>query len=264
MKKNIVIVVLVVLVLGLSGYLVYDKVLNKEEVKNESHENNNIDEDTIKEDKLSYEEIKKYLSYVPIGVGEKDAYSEKQVDINTVAKDAVLRTVLYNSDLKVTSCDKVAECYNERNILKEDFNNKLFEMYNIKIDQFKSEYDNKFKGYLYEDSLIALKDGYYFELGHGNGKDKSATNKVSYELNGTDLIIKEQIALISSSECTFSIMDGSEVIKTYECGDAGYDEASADKEQYIKDNFSDFNTYKHTFKLNDSGKYYWYSTEVVD
>ena len=36
------------------------------------------------------------------------------------------------------------------------------------------------------------------------------------------------------------------------------------KEQYIKDNLSDFNTYKHTFKLSGNGKYYWYSTEVID
>ena len=57
-------------------------------------------------------------------------------------------------------------------------------------------------------------------------------------------------------------MNGSEFIIEYAlCGETGY---VGDYEEYIKDNFSNFNTYKHTFKLNSNGKYYWYSTEVIN
>lgn len=245
MKKNIIIIVLGVLVLGLSGYLVYDKLLYKEETKSENNGNNNIQ----KEEKITDDEIKKYLSYVPIGdTWEKDAYTEEKVDINTVSKKAILNTILYNENY-----DKLSE---------EDFHNKLEEMYNIQIDQFKFEYSDEFEKYLYEDSLIVFEDGYYFVMGHGSRKDKSSNNKISYELLGNDLIIKEQVALIVSSECHAAVMNGSEFIIEYAlCGETGY---VGDYEEYIKDNFSNFNTYKHTFKLNSNGKYYWYSTEVIN
>ena len=32
--------------------------------------------------------------------------------------------------------------------------------------------------------------------------------------------------------------------------------------KYIEENINEFNTYKHTFKLNENNNYYWYSTEL--
>ena len=35
-------------------------------------------------------------------------------------------------------------------------------------------------------------------------------------------------------------------------------------EKYILDNIDSGNTYKHTFKVNNEGNYYWYSSELVN
>lgn len=54
MKKNIIIVILAIMVIGLSGYIVYDKILNKSEkqennseISNKKEENNNEIENNI-------------------------------------------------------------------------------------------------------------------------------------------------------------------------------------------------------------------------
>lgn len=35
-------------------------------------------------------------------------------------------------------------------------------------------------------------------------------------------------------------------------------------EKYILNNIDSGNTYKHTFKVNNEGNYYWYSSELVN
>ena len=44
MKKNILVIILTILVLGLAGYIVYDKVLNTEEKNINYQENNNLNQ----------------------------------------------------------------------------------------------------------------------------------------------------------------------------------------------------------------------------
>ncbi len=54
MKKNVFIIILVIIVLGLGGYLVYDKVLSKDEVKKEKTETKEVKSDkNAKEDLIT-------------------------------------------------------------------------------------------------------------------------------------------------------------------------------------------------------------------
>lgn len=262
------IIILIVLVLGLVGYIVYDKVLVDNNSVNNNKENNTSDKSTTTEkiETITNEELEKYLSYVPFSLLHEDAYHGNNFNISNVNKASLLFTVFHHPELKYATYEDGENCWGGSCILEEEFNKKLVEMYNVQIEMFNSEY-NESEKWVNLESYLLLKDGHYFELGYGGGKYKSDISNISYEIINNELIIKEQIGIIVESVGDVIIFNGGESIKEYtytgvEDSDAANFEEQAEK--YIKDNINDFNTYKHIFKKNNNGTYYWYSTEVVN
>lgn len=220
---------------------------------------------TKKQDVLSENKIKEYLSYVPFSLLHDDAYEGNRVTINSVNRAALLYTVYHNGDFDYILSENEEACLGEDCVLEEEFNSALKNMYNIDITFFDSEEDTSEKWYDYEEYL-KNKNGYYFELGYGGGKEKSEKIELDYEIQGNELIIKEQVAIIHTSEETVTIYNGKEKIKEYSIIDENGSIINVDDDisEYIETNFDKFSTYKHTFKRNTSGTYYWYSTEVVE
>ncbi len=108
--------------------------------------------------------------------------------------------------------------------------------------------------------------GYYVSF---FGTDSPTLKKYSviekYDTNKDDLVIYEKMAIIEKIGDTVDLykFHDKNSVKTldYEGKDMSYDEIDKDVEKYIKSNIDDFATFKHTFKKNDTG-YYWYQTEV--
>ena len=96
MKKNIVIIILLMLVLSMGGYLVYDKVFNKEEnteVKVEEKEENN--KEVVTKDLKNYNinDIKNIEVIVPV-LGSSDP----EMDSITIENKEEIKEILLNID----------------------------------------------------------------------------------------------------------------------------------------------------------------------
>lgn len=262
-----VIIILIFLILGLIGYIVYDKVvLENNSMNNNVLNNTTTTTTTIKnQETLTEEEINKYLSYVPFSLLHEDAYHSNSTNINNVNKAAILFTVFHHDSLENSTYGDNENCFGESCIIEESFNKKLEEMYNVKIDSFKSVYveSEKWKNF---ESYLLLKEGHYFELGYGGGKYKSQVSNISSEILNEQLIIYEQIGIIVQHAGEVNVYNGGKSIKEYtHTSEGNFDGINLEElaEQYVKDNINEFNKYKHIFKKNSDGTYYWYSTEVV-
>ena len=80
-----------------------------------------------------------------------------------------------------------------------------------------------------------------------------------------ELVIREKALFIVLKGNEYYIYENSNInsnqepLKTYEYNNRTLNDIA----DLLKEDFKDYNVeFKHTFKMNDSG-YYWYSTEVV-
>lgn len=151
MKKNIVLVILSMIIVGLCGYLAYDKMLNKEELKENSQSQNeaNIDDETNETDKKQEDKYKKY-----------------EVMENIELKDGSKWIVIKNSDENSDYVTAIA-----RDTYEEDIQGETYEK--ISNEVFKSEKINYNQSEMkkYVDSIeeklnVKLKkvDGYTIRL----------------------------------------------------------------------------------------------------
>lgn len=148
MNKNIIITILVVLVLGLGGYLVYDKVINVEEVPVNNNQQNNVQDTTndvvIEQKDAAYfdQYLKAFLSCDGLSVSrnaenfsnkditnfvsryynllsEINAYDEVTYKVNVVDVDALIykyfnksNVVLDTNPNEITTITKQDNVYN--------------------------------------------------------------------------------------------------------------------------------------------------------
>ena len=287
------IVILSILVLGLIGFILYDK----SHVKS-SNENNIITttdnvETTTSNKKISKEEVEKYLSYVPFEYNSQvmyctwkndeecnneikyfDAYSEEKVSIKDINDELLLRMAIYKTkDVSSTEsfesnfsiCGEEETCILDEYYKGEAVRNKVYEMYNKNVDLKEFSVGG---GYAY------YKNGYY-AIGHGAGNyPPTKLNKIiNYEISNKDLVIVEQAIFIydmASKTDEIDITkatnyDNEDILKTFFynlCAENNNCDSISKK--YAEDNLNNSNKFKHTFKLNTNGTYYWYSTELVN
>lgn len=280
-KKNtgliILIIVLSILVVGLGGYIVYDKVFTKEKeevsTKNETKEEAKIE--------LSNAELEEYLSYVPIKEElnnyedyniyynyTNDAYSGNLETISSLSKDLLMAKV-FNLSQKATTkeksnftwCGDSTACEGDEYVTIDTFNNTITKMYNIKnIDVTK---------FTINGGGVEKTDKYYVSYhGRGGTAIKKYSETINYEIKNNDLIIYERASFIykDTTNNKISILkttDPSSIIKSDDGTNYNTDSAIITYAQsYMNSNQNEFNTFKHTFKLNENNAYYWYSTEL--
>lgn len=286
------IIILIVLVLGLIGFILYDKTFVKDINKNNSTTTDNV-ETTTSIKKLSNEEIEKYLSYVPFEYDSQviyctwkndedcsnenkyfDAYSKGKVSIKDINDELLLRMAIYKTkDVSLTDsfesdfsiCGQGETCELDEYYKGESVKEKIYEMYNKNVDLKEFSVGG---GYAY------YKNGYY-AIGYGAGNyPPTKLNKIiNYEISNNDLVIVEQaIFIYDMTSKTDGIditkatnYDEEDILKTF-----SYDSCAENNtcdtisQKYAKDNLNNSNKFKHTFKLNTNGTYYWYSTELIN
>jgi hypothetical protein len=261
----VLVIILLIIILVLGGYIVYDKVISN---------NKDVNEETIKDDEISLsdEEINNYLTYVPLnvsGFAEEygiDAYYGDKETISSINKEIAYgnayslseKTSLreeFDSSLEINT-SLIDSC-----VTKTNFNNEIKQLYNVNLEVKKFEYD---AGTVYTTDNL-----YCYYVGSGLLDSKHKVNKVlKTKVNDNELIIYEKAGFyqyVGEIIVTLTSKD-SDVVYNVNLESYNYDDEKGKEvaETYINDNINDFKTFKHTFKKNSDGNYYWYSTEVDD
>ena len=129
-------------------------------------------------------------------------------------------------------------------------------MYNI--DTIKVDGFNTGEGY------VKLSKGYYAAIMTRGSMPIHKYNKlIKYEVKDNDLVIYEKVlftAGISGFEYILKTTNSDLSTSLIQPTLGDYDEVR----KYVLNNIDSGNTYKHTFKVNNEGNYYWYSSELVN
>jgi len=295
----IIAILLVVIASGTTYIIMKTKDNHKEEIKEnlkEEREDNRKENDNKEpeEFKISNKETKELLNKVPFSNSGMcnttiaDAYDGKYNDINNINQDILLNMAYYNAPKYVfkanenkvkfnlsicgdTPCE-MSEYYQESSI-----NEKLYEMYNL--TSFKNKEQATKEGISIPGGKLYYQESFYASyLGCGASHYIKHSKNVYAKKVNDKLEIYED-ALFSTSAAydpDYQSVENKDQMKVYsntqdmkesknfidkfhvEYQDKNYiDDYNLD--QYGKFNYTKF---KHTFKKNNKG-YYWYSTEVI-
>ncbi len=283
-ERYIYIVLIIILVGVISAgttYILMDKKSNNSEIKEkDKQEENKKEEEKIT---LSEKELEQYLSYIPNGNDYslynnnnpiQGAYDMKIANINSINKNLLLARVItllsndnkYFANNKEISLNKKimssimgVESIDEELTTKDYYsltfiNSKLKEMYNYELGSLKNAME-------VEDTFNINGMCYYYDNGNiimCGGGDNFQTNInliEKYEANEKELIIYENAALLLE-------LNEEKILRDY------YNKYEVkinnnDAINYIKEHKDKFTKYKHIYKKNDTG-YYWYQTDVVE
>ena len=294
--KKVVIIILVILVLGLAGYISYDKYFYKyfkkaevKEVKdNNKKELKNLDIESS-EVKDLYEKLVDYSDGVMYPLGS--VYNSSKTTYNNLNKKALL-TKAYDDNGEISklkdkvTCDEVNEngtwentiygkdgekCDDssislERfNISKTDIQKKLINIIGIdqekKIEYISFEPGPSFTCTYYNDEYYC-----YDTQGGDNNPGNSVTQitKAEKDEKGNVYIYDNYILFYHNLDTekfdVYNTYDKDTKLNTMEIGD----NPESIKDYITKYGDEDINTFKHTFKKDSAGNYYWYSTEIVE
>lgn len=200
MKKNIVIIVLCILLLGVSGYLVYDKVLSNKKEDTENIDNNIINDNTKEFTKDDFDKI------VTSHLGLSSLLNKKS--LNEMTNQERLRMIidLYNDEDKYStfSQSKLEKIHND-SVIKE---------LNINYENLNDYYGT----FLWNDKLVGFEYNindktftYTGALGHGgSSRGNIAYSKmVSLDTNGKTYTVKYKYVFLNSTG------DGPSDVKLY-------------------------------------------------
>lgn len=286
MKKSekYIYLILGVIVLGIVIAGVAFAVMKGSEKDNKTPNSNenNVDKPTNNDEKvtLTNEELEEYLSYIPKDAsdGGFNAYTTP-TNVNDIGNNVLLGKTL---DYVFSLCDNET-CERKDNldtgylyqdmlnvaVPKATIDDLMLKRYNLKyiVKENLSEMVTSYSAtcfYYIDDSFIADTCSSSFYPNYLNVVD-------SYEATNDNLIIYEYAVTNDSTEI-FDMAGDYIKIKYNKILDY-YTDYSVDvydickydtdcANNYFKEHKTDFTKYKHTFKKNDKG-YYWYSTEVA-
>lgn len=269
-STTLVIVMLIIVILGLAGLVFYqNKLLDKERKKVNSNKTDNTTSE-VEQNKFCEVGLNNYLKMVPylqeydsdseMYEYNEDAYTGKLVTANDLNVKLLLaqayryaeRTNVQHS-INHPICGNdlcTADIYVEEKTFKET----VKDMYNI--DTIKVDGFNTGEGY------VKLSKGYYAAIMTRGSMPINKYNKlIKYEVKDNDLIIYEKVLFTASvSAVTYVLKTTNSDLSTslIQPTLGNFDEA----EKYALNNIDSGNTYKHTFKVNSEGNYYWYSSEL--
>ena len=257
-EKSILIVIIIILVAIIASGATYIIMSNKNDNNsNQESSNPNKESQELESNKqtifFTEDELKDYLSILP-----RDIYSNQKTSLNTIDKDILLSKLLTDESSCWTekTCDfdmnqklKVVDYYPEKYLSEYDYmefvegympldyvKKQMLKVYNVNISEIENNKEFNYNyGFVYHNN-------YFMQTGGGDPSEYESVSYIDdYEVENNNLIIYEYMANFIENEINFS---------KYE-----------DAVKYLKEHKSDFPRYKHTFKKNATG-YYWYSTEI--
>ena len=283
----VMVVILSVLLMGAVGYICYDKFMVKEEP---------VADNEPKEEKLSEEEVMKLHDSLIIKDTEASLYFKDDIDVDKNTNELVeyVLTKYAEENNWKKQLDEFYENEAEKNsndyskafsVSKDEIENMLNKTFNVnKTLELKDKQTYSYRAWVI--TYSAEDNMFYLDAATTGPEYGGLKNKLTkYEQEGNTLYIYDKFVmchLANGAECykTSSYNLIVTASKQKESEDVKYDSNIIKKDyngvvepvydeyinyDYIFENYSDkLNTYKTTFKKADDGKYYWYSSEIVN
>ena len=262
-ERAIYIVIIIILVGILSAASTYIIMNNKNNKQNNNSNTNNkepIENNDKKNNEekitLSNTELNKYLSYT-LDLGDTIGPDNTIVNINTADKALILGNALYQ--IKESEYIKKQEQSASNyvyvdgdgyyyHVSEAKIESLLKKMYNLELKDFNlKENSNKYVATAGGICYLYVKQG--FTPLECSGSEGKLSKIDSYEANDQELVIYEYAVGLDA---------GNNINDYYTQKIINID----DDDNYFDKHYKEFTKYKHTFKKNDTG-YYWYQTEVV-
>ena len=279
MKKNIILyIVIVILACALTGSIVYILMSNnnKTETKEENNrENNNQEEDKEEQITLSGSELKEYLNYVPKNnlLSEFNTY-ETPSHINDLNDNAIisnaLRILTNNTDFDSMEDSYTIEDFPDYSFdirySSEEIIEQTLKMYNYKVTNLTNVTSSNIGEGMYGSTqfIFDYYNGYFYGMNAcADCSDNHISKIKEYIATEEELIIYEYGAYLESemgenhNTRLVDYQTNKEENLENPCSSIENDYSC-----YYDNLLDEFTLYKHTFKKNDTG-YYWYSTEVA-
>lgn len=265
------VIVLCLLVVGLTGYMLYDKVLNKEnEVADEQNYDNGIGGTSIENVVIKNSEVNKLYNYVQASLNSNNVclgYYYQNPFKNHTLKDKISLVLINYVDNNIKEIDNnflSRIISNDREFLKVNYQyyvdenyvkNGMKTLFNIDVNEFSNE-DN-YGVWKYRNDAKAFVQG----SGGGDYEGKIIQQVIEYQELDNEVILTVVKAEILSSSQTIIGEDG-ETIKS--AGVYRYVNKNStlvfdnvtNNFEFTKENINKFPQLKYVFKKNDNGKYY--------
>ena len=253
MKKNTVLYIIITILLIIIAVGITYIIMDKNDINNNPNENNNQEEQIT----LSEEELEEYLSYIPKDIinNEQNMYINPRTN-DELPIETLLGAALNYAD-KYTNLRQETEYGDTFLFSKNEINSLMKKMYNKEPVPLEDEIE-------YNCAIYSEYDNNYYLQSGGCGIGQIHLRKIdSYQATEEELVIYEYAAYLEETEGA----DYVAIIKDYINDEKAYlgmpcPDTENDFSCYFEESVGDFTLYKHTFKKNDTG-YYWYSTEVA-
>ncbi len=262
---SVIIVILVAFIASGITYIVM-KDKNSETLEESNNTNNSIvpNDDKVEKDEeevitLSENELNKYLRYIPGEANCEDYVSGKC--------NAYVHDETYSSEVEIfyligNALGLLSDGADDLSVVGTygDVYNSMIKMYNMEFD----------KKSLDDYNMIVHYGPYCYKINDDNfiasycrSDLEKATFADSYEVNDNNIVIYSYMSYFNS-------LGGQDEVKDIYTNNVYYvteknSEGYIDNDivvKYMKNNKDKFTKYKHTFRKNEAG-YYWYQTEVV-
>lgn len=288
-KYYILVVVLVIILIAETTFVFLDlqkedvapekSYINipKEEDSDSTDDEENSNSDLEDNQNVEDSEIANYLSYIPHYLPLDYSVYFENANIEDVDQSVLIAMALgvgmNNYDAKRCSVDQCGYYLDNPIAIKylyDDFeepvyglyyftleyiNNILESMYNIRLSNLEetTSWDNVYAGY---HGGFAFQDDYFLNCSSGIGENRYHVGFVDdWKIENSELIIYEIAAYRDTYTQTLTdYRNGYEITI-----DAYFPDEALNT---LRDNSEHFTRYKHVFKKNDNG-YYWYSTEAI-
>lgn len=291
-KKRIVLKMLLMLIIGIllgggAWYLIDSNIIKKDD-DNKTNDTKEVKEEKLESLDVNSELVTNLLSYIPgknmvfdtIKLNEeRSIYLDKKVTISDM-KDAVILYTVVNNGLSNKGRiydDETMEVYEEGYVDEngsticdwcaysgELVQNKVRELYG----DF-SKVDNQDFSY-YEESCrySEAKDYYYCENGGGGPRPDNITKVYKAEESDDAIYIYEKYLFLSNDwdEDDITILSRTlwdNILMQNKIDSWNKEEDTKTTEEIMTKYESQASLYKHTFKKNKDGNYYYYSTEPI-
>ena len=287
-NKKIIFGILLIILIGIVGYIYYSNTKDIFKNKINIEESTNIESiSETKETLLEENETIKYINYIPYETNSKyyectwnnnnnnecndykiwiDAYTNDSVNIYDIS-DNLLLNMGINNTKEINNINKDEIC-NDDNIC--GYENQSFYNANEVIDNIYKMYNKKIEPKDFNRLGGAKYYNNYFIINNNVGNYPSEkVNKIKKAtINNDEITIYERVLFIYdtlSAKNNIAVITNktnytdNNIVKTY-----SNDSDNINKTIEAKELLDKGNLYKHIFKYNkDTNNYYWYSTNLV-
>lgn len=267
----VILIIMAILLLGLGGYIIYDKILNKPEIPpiGETETNNDLDDDNQKIEKVKEisvnSDIVTQLVYPQNDTGLGKIYNSgaQYWDYKDITIDTLGRTVMMQNAARVINPDKSipqdADYYSAskikasfQKIYGPDANYADGKLDSNSTCSFISDYDSSTKMYIAYAGCGADTIGYTVQNAKIYKAEQDEEYLYVYEYVQSYLVIPEDLDDYDSAEKAYLLNKNGEKAK-----EINY----VNREKIVNEMIADgeASTYKWTFKKQSDGNYYFYS-----